>query len=135
MKKFFIVLFVSIATVLSCMASEYNVMMFTMQSGARHYVSLQNLEVTFTEDMLLADSSEGNLQLPLADVSTMQFYTDTASSLAVVGSAETPVTAYSIFGENCGDFDTLDAAVRSLKTGIYLLKHSDGATMKISIKK
>lgn len=136
MKIFKLVLPIIIVGIVSitALAIDNSSLMFTLNTGAKHYIDIQGLEITFTGEKMNAVSANGSLELNLSDISTMQFSTDAAGVDAISRDAQ-PVEVYTIAGIEAGSFENLDTAIAALAAGSYVIRYSDGSTLKIAIRK
>lgn len=135
MKKF---LLMAIALVMSATASAgYGYMLFyTNQSTDPEVIATENLVITIDdENLMISNSKDRPLTLPLSTVSAMEFSAGSYSSVGLVSETDGKVSLYSADGLPVGDFSSLDEAVGSLPAGIYVIRKTNGDTVKIMIGK
>lgn len=133
MKK---ILFSLLALGLSVSASAaYSTMMFQTSGGVRHYIDLSGLSISFADDNLTAANASESISIPLADMASMEF-SETTSGIDSL-SADRNTLAVSVFlpsGTPCGDFSSLEEAKQKLDKGVYVIRYSDGFTLKLAKK-
>lgn len=114
--------------------AEYKSMIFSTATGVSHSLDLTGLEIEFTDGKLLALNSEQTLELPLAQMATMEFSENISSGIddALAGTSE--VSVYNLSGALCAEGASPSAALGNLTPGIYVMKYSDGTTIKILVK-
>ncbi len=110
-------------------------MTFRTSAGESRSISAQGLVMTFDEGVLTASAGAETLQIPTADLVSMEFTEDAPSS--VEGMAADPdgsLDAWRSDGTHAGRFTDLPAAFSSLPAGVYILTDAKGNSMKITLK-
>lgn len=117
-------------------SAAYSTLLFRTTAGAEHSIAVDALQVSFSDGLLTAANQQTSIQLPLAQVASMEFTGNDGSGIADIRAAHSnePVTVYLLSGVKCAEFPSLAAALNQLEAGTFIVKFSDGATLKISKK-
>lgn len=120
-------------TILS--ASAYDYLLFCEKGGAEKTISTTGLTISFSNGSLLATSAaDENLSIPLESLSFMKF-SDTTSAETAATTVVGKVKVYAVDGYFKGTFESVSKALATLESGIYIVKDSQGKTVKISLEK
>lgn len=111
-------------------AADFDYFILRQTDGTVTALSSANLRITFSDGNLVATSSSGSTTLPLTTMEAM-FFSDT--DLAGIKSVSnetgtTGVVIYNMSGVAVAKGDSMDDAVKSLRSGLYIVKK--GSTVK-----
>lgn len=129
MKKILLSLFVAGLSVSA--SAAYRSMMFQTSGGDRHYLDLTGLSISFSDDTMTAVNTSETLTLPLADMASMEFSETSGVETLTEGRESMAVSVFTTSGTSCGSFPSLSEARQSLDKGIYVIRYSDGSTLKL----
>ena len=117
-------------------AGSYSTLKFTSNTGETYSVATNNLEILVNGENLTFSNT--NLLIPLSSLVSMEF-TDYDDSPAAIDSVKFDgngiVTVYNIDGTSVGTFDSYTDALSSLGKGVYVLKDTNGNSLKIRVGK
>lgn len=114
-------------------AFEYPDMAFETVDAGSHYISVENLNISFSNSFLLASNGKETLQLPTDKLKTMQFSSNTSGISIPVKKTEEKVEVFTLSGIKVGHFASLSEAKSTLPNGIYIIKTKDSA-FKLNVK-
>lgn len=139
MKKFSLLfLMVSLMVLPSslAMAGRYSSLKFTSSTGETYTVATNNLEILVNDENLTFSNTD--LTLPLSSLVSMEF-TDNDDSSAEIDEisfdGNSAIAVYDINGTSVGSFDSYAEALSSLGEGVYVVKYTNGNSLKISVGK
>ena len=135
MKKFFILMLLAVMTLTSRAAdAEYQYLVFTMTDGTATAVTAANLNISFSDDNLIATSGDEILAtLPLTSLAKMEFSTEDPTPTGIQSISvdklitDDSVTIYDMNGR-------LIPRNTQLTKGVYIVKTATGKTIKTYIK-
>ena len=135
MKKFFILMLLAVMTLTSRAAdAEYQYLVFTMTDGTATAVTAANLNISFSDDNLIATSGDEILAtLPLTSLAKMEFSTEDPTPTGIQSISvdklitDDSVTIYDMNGR-------LIPRSTQLTKGVYIVKTATGKTIKTYIK-
>ena len=117
-------------------SGRYNSLKFTSVSGETYTLASDNLEIFVEGENLAFNNTE--LTLPLSSLVSMEF-TDTYDSPSaiedIVFDRDGAVKVYDLGGTPTGSFDSFSEALASLPKGIYVIKDSNGYSLKVTVEK
>lgn len=145
-----------IAALLTCFATAqadgYDYLVIKQLDGTKQSIPVSGLTITFTDEQLTAKNSEGTASFNLSTLSSMYFsdteangiseaFANDATTLRVVGRtlqvsapAGSQITIASVGGMLIDRYTAgNDAAITSLRPGIYIVKINDKSS-KIYVK-
>lgn len=112
----------------------YQYLVFTMTDGTATAVTASNLNISFSDDNLIATSGEETLAtLPLASLAKMEFSTEAPTPTGIQNISvdklitDDSVTIYDINGRQM-------PRNTQLTKGVYIVKTATGKTIKTYIK-
>lgn len=111
-------------------------LVFKSASGESYYVETQGLEIYFKDGNVTFNNNE--LSIPTSQLVSMEFSNNTDSGTGVeeiLSNTTESVTVYYIDGVKVGEYSSLAEACQSLKTGVYVVRYSNGQTVKIKLEK
>lgn len=129
MKKVLLVLLM-MTGMLTAHADSYTYLTFEKSDGTLTSVPLSSLSITISGTTLTA----GDQTFALADLTKMYFTTADVTAIDEVNTAVNgEVEVFSMNGVAMGKFTTMQEAMSSLRTGVYIVK-SNGKTVKVAVK-
>lgn len=129
MKKVLLVLLM-MTGMLTAHAESYTHLTFEKSDGTLTSVALSSLSITISGTTLTA----GDQSFALADLTKMYFTTADVTAIDEVNTAVNgEVEVFSMSGIAMGKFTTMQEAMSSLRTGVYIVK-SNGKTIKVAVK-
>ena len=129
MKKVLLVLLM-MTGMLTAHADSYTYLTFEKSDGTLTSVSLSSLSITISGTTLTA----GDQSFALADLTKMYFTTADVTAIDEVKTAvKGEVEVFSMNGVAMGKYTTVQEAMSSLRTGVYIVK-SNGKTVKVAVK-
>lgn len=133
MKK---LLLIAIAIVASVSAYAYDYLCINKTDGYIKAYVVDGLTLTVSGDNLVITNDAGQQATePLAELASMEFSNEATGVNDALADADTAVTLFTIDGVALGEFSSLNAALNSLSNGVYVIKKSNGETVKILISK
>lgn len=115
---------------LTAHAEGYTHLTFEKSDGTLTSVALSSLSITISGTTLTA----GDQSFALADLTKMYFTTADVTAIDEVNTAVSgEVEVFSMSGIAMGKFTTMQEAMSSLRTGVYIVK-SNGKTIKVAVK-
>lgn len=116
--------------VLTAHADSYTYLTFEKSDGTLTSVPLSSLSITISGTTLTA----GDQSFALADLTKMYFTTADVTAIDEVKAAVNgEVEVFSMSGIAMGKYTTVQEAMSSLKTGVYIVKNN-GKTVKVAVK-
>lgn len=117
--------------------AEYSRLVFQTLNGETKSVGLTNLNITFTNDEMIASSDGESVKIALTSLKSMEFSNDQAGieSVTVDGNLEGKITVYTTTGQRLGDYSSVTSARTALPSGIYIFKAENGHTSKMLINR
>lgn len=112
--------------------SIYENLYIVKSDGSETELPASGLELTFSEGIMTAKSSEGTTEFNITDLKGLSFQVSTSATAEI--SLDTPVTVWDTAGVLKGEYSTLKAACDSLSKGIYIVRTQDGNNLKIELK-
>lgn len=99
-------------------------------------MSLDNIEISFSEGNLVINNSDGEKTFVVADLQSMSFSNDEPSAAInqIAAEENSAVTIYGIDGRICGTFSSAADVRAILPAGIYVAKSVNGSTSKIAVR-
>lgn len=129
MKKVLFVLLM-MTGMLTAHADSYTYLTFEKSDGTLTSVPLSSLSITISGTTLTA----GDQTFALADLTKMYFTTADVTAIDEVKTAVNgEVEVFSMNGVAMGKYTTVQKAMSSLRTGVYIVK-SNGKTVKVAVK-
>ncbi|MBP3286629.1 MAG: hypothetical protein J6M15_06800 [Prevotella sp.] len=129
MKKVLLVLLM-MTGMLTAHADSYTYLTFEKSDGTLTSVPLSSLSITISGNTLTA----GDQSFALADLTKMYFTTADVTAIDEVKAAVNgEVEVFSMNGVAMGKYTTVQEAMSSLRTGVYIVK-SNGKTVKVAVK-
>ena len=119
----------------SAFAGKYNSLKFTSSTGETYTVATHNLEILVQGENLTFSNTD--LKLPLSSLVSMEFAWDdnTTKIEELVFDPNCSVMVYNVNGTPVGFFDSYSEALDSIGKGIYVVKDSNGNSLKVNVEK
>lgn len=114
--------------------AEGKSLVFTTSDGVSHSIAAAGLNISFEDGMMNASNGSESLSLSVASLSSMYFGVSSGVAIAPV-SSDSPVSVISPSGLRLGDFRSMDEAKTQLPGGMYIVRTSEGKTVKIVVEK
>lgn len=129
MKKVLLVLLM-MTGMLTAHADSYTYLTFEKSDGTLTSVALSSLSITISGTTLTA----GDQTFALTDLTKMYFTTADVTAIDEVNTAVNgEVEVFSMNGVAMGKYTTVQEAMSSLRTGVYIVKNN-GKTVKVAVK-
>ncbi len=136
MKKKLLTIVSVLAVAASAFADNYPYLTFKKSDGTLVSVSVESLNMTFSDGKLVVSNGTESTSLTLTDLASMYFSTqDDATGIDNIPAdiADGNMEAYSTQGVCYGTFDNVESLKKSLPGGIYIIK-AKGKTYKVAVK-
>ncbi len=117
------------------MAETPLTMILQTEDGAVAEIEAASLVMSVSGDKLVVTNGRNNLDFELSKLTKMYFAGD-ASGINMVTSDlnNEEANVYTVDGLYLGRYDSVASAKSELPRGVYLVKTSDGKTIKISVR-
>ena len=130
MKRLFLGLLLLMASLISAHADDYQFLAFETADGTVRTISIDGLEVTFSDGQLVAVAGNSQTTLILADLTKMFFTNDEANGICEVENIEAAADGlYNLKGQLVATGDR----VPDVPKGVYIVK-KNGKTKKVTLK-
>ncbi len=125
----------AMAVSVSAFADDYGYMTFQKTDGKLVSVSAASLSMTFRDGKLTVTNGTESRTFSLSELSKMYFSSDDATDIDNAPAAvnDSRMEVFSVQGVSLGEFDSVEAARKSLPSGAYIVK-TNGRTFKIAVK-
>ena len=135
MKKIVIIMLIVLAGSTTALSDDYTYPYLVIQSadGSTASISVSSLTLTVADGKLVVTNGEGTQQLTLSDLLKMYFSTSPTAISMSTASQDQSVEVFTMAGVRIGQYDTVDKARTSVRSGIYVMK-SKNRTFKVVIK-
>lgn len=111
---------------LMAMASGESWLTFRLKDNSEISVASQNLNIDYSNGVLLLSSPSVNQTLSINNVKSMRFTTSSAGINEVIGDfASGEIEFYNIGGALVGKFSSIDEAKENLPSGIYIINNGE----------
>ena len=116
--------------------TPYKYLEFKTTENTSIVVETEGLEININEGLLsLSNTSGQKMNIDASTLVSMQF-TDNADGVDKISfDSDVPVNVYKLDGTVVGTFTNVSNAINTLEPGVYILKSTDGQTVKIMIGK
>lgn len=129
MKKYLLILFVSLMASLAVQAGEYGYLVFTSTAGVNTAMKIDNLSLSVNGSQLQVTNVDGSVNFALTDLQSMHFDVsgDFDTALDNVLNADQPLQVFTLTGTSLGTFDNLMTATQQLGKGVYVISNGGNA--------
>ena len=121
--------------VFTTFGGSYQTMQFNTVDGERHYLPLENLEIVYENNVMVATQGANHLEIPLTELASMQFSDEEASVGLLHIDSKNPVEVFTLNGIFKGIFYSADDLNARIPAGIYVARDKNGTSLKIAIRK
>lgn len=132
MKKYFFLLVLAMTAIAT--HAEFNRLVFRTVDGEEQSIGIQELDITFVNDQMIARSEGESVKIALTSLRSMEFSNGDKTGLddlLMVGVSEGKVAVYSVEGYSLGMYDSLSLAYSVLPQGVYVVRDEKGRFSKI----
>lgn len=134
MKKLFLCGAILLASLTAL--ADYNFMEFNYSDGNVKVISAEGLTITVEGNTLEISNTKGeSFNVDASSLTSMQFTNNDPAGVKTIIDGEIPVMVFDLEGRKIGVFESLNSARNALNNGIYVIKNSDGETIKLVIGK
>lgn len=129
------ILMMALSTFVSS-AGRYNALKFTSKAGDIYTVVADNLEIQINGNDISFNNTD--ITIPLNSLVSMEFtdYDDNPAEInSVIPDMEGVVTVYNMNGTMIGSFGSYSEALGSLSHGVFVIKDTNGNSLKVSMIK
>lgn len=135
MKNKVVAIIAALLATVSAYADDYGYFIFQKADGTLVSLASESLSMTFSDGKLVATNGTESCTLPLSELSKMFFSSADATGIdsAKATDGDNSLEVFSLQGVSLGSFVTLDAARKSLPSGVYIVK-TNVRTFKIAVK-
>ena len=114
--------------------AQYESMQFITTEGEEYLIPLSGLEIVFSDNgNMVATQNDRVLEIPVSDLVSMQF-SEKETGIDVLANDEN-MEVFGINGISYGHFNSLEQMRHTLNPGTYVIRKSNSATFKITLKK
>lgn len=111
----------------------YPFFVFIDRNGEQTVVSVEDLQISYSNEYLVAKNAYGITTLSLIDLASMSFCTTSDISACIPDTPNRLLLGSDILYDLTGRC-IVRFSVNGLKTGIYIVRRSNGSTSKIIVK-
>lgn len=134
MKKICLLLAISFAS-LVCNAEDFKSMKFVTNSGSESLISLENLEMSFSDGNLVVKNNSVTTTFALSNLKSMEFSSNIASGVAEISTENNEsLVIYTLQGACLGKYVMEELNNSSLAKGVYVGVKQSGETIKVLVK-
>ena len=136
MKKLLILSLLTIAWMSVNAVTPYKYMEFKTTENTSVVVEAEGLEIKINDGVLsLSNTSGQKMNIDASTLVSMQFTDSSAAIDNITVDSNSKVQAYKLDGTVVGTFTNVSNAINTLEPGVYILKSTEGQTVKILIGK
>ena len=116
--------------------TPYKYLEFKTTENTSIVVEAENLEITVNDGILaLSNASGQKMNIDASTLVSMQFTDSSAAIDNITVDSDSKIQAYKLDGTVGGTFTNVSNAINTLAPGVYILKSTEGQTVKIMIGK
>ena len=116
--------------------TPYKYLEFKTTENTSIVVEAENLEITVNDGILaLSNASGQKMNIDASTLVSMQFTDSSAAIDNITVDSDSKVQVYKLDGTVIGTFNNVSNAINTLAPGVYILKSTEGQTVKIMIGK
>ena len=136
MKKLLLLSLLTIVWMPAKAVTPYKYMEFKTTENTTVVVEAEGLEIEINDGLLsLSNASGQKMNIDASTLVSMQF-TDTSAVIDnITVDSDSKVQVYKLDGTVLGTFKNVSNAINTLAPGVYILKSTEGQTVKIMIGK
>lgn len=113
-------------------SANYYSLKFITDEGNEFLIGLENLAITVEDQNVIADNGEMKLEWNATTLVSMEFSEETAGvDKATLQQVNADATFFNLDGTVAGTFSSLEAAKSALQEGVYVVRLTDGKSLKI----
>lgn len=117
-------------------SADYNFMEFKYVDDTAQIVFAEGLVINIEgENLMITNTAGATLSAKASDLVSMQFTDTDPAGVKKILEGETAVKVYNINGVYMGECSSLKEAKETLPNGVYVVKNSNGETIKMVIGK
>ena len=136
MKKLLLLSLLIIAWMSVKAVSPYKYLEFKTTENTWVVVEAEGLEIKINDGVLsLSNASGQKMNIDASTLVSMQFTDSSAAIDNITVDSDSKVRVYKLDGTVLGTFTNVSNAINTLEPGVYILKSTEGQTVKIMIGK
>ena len=136
MRKLLLLSLLTIAWMSAKAVTPYKYMEFKTTENTSLVVEAEGLEIEINDGVVsLSNASGQKMNIDASTLVSMQFTDNSASISNITVDSDSKVQVYKLDGTVVGIFSNVSNAIYTLSPGIYILKSTEGQTVKIMIEK
>ena len=136
MRKLLLLSLLTIAWMSVNAVTPYKYLEFKTTENASVVVEAEGLEIEINDGVLsLSNTSGQKMNIDASTLVSMQFTDSSAAIDNITVDSDSKVQVYKLDGTVVGTFTNVSNAVNTLAPGVYILKSTEGQTVKIMIGK
>ena len=136
MRKLLLLSLLTIAWVSVKAVTPYKYLEFKTTENTSIVVEAEGLEIEINDGVLsLSNASGQKMNIDASTLVSMQFTDSSAAIDNITVDSDSKVQVYKLDGTVVGTFTNVSNAINTLVPGIYILKSTEGQTVKIMIGK
>ena len=136
MRKLFFLSLLAVVGMSSKAATPYKYLEFKTTENTLLVVEAEGLEIEINDGVLsLSNTSGQKMNIDASTLLSMQFTDGSAAIDNITVDSDSKVQVYKLDGTVVGTFANVSNAIDTLAPGVYILKSTEGQTVKIMIGK
>ncbi|MCH5258057.1 MAG: T9SS type A sorting domain-containing protein [Lachnospiraceae bacterium] len=136
MRKLLLLSFLTIAWMSVKAVTPYKYMEFKTTENTSLVFEAEGLEIEINDGVLsLSNASGQKMNIDVSTLASMQFTDNPATIFNITFDSDSKIQVYKLDGTVVGNFPNISNAIYTLSPGIYILKSTEGQTVKIMIEK
>ena len=136
MKKLLLLSLLTIAWMSVSAVTPYKYLEFKTTENTSLVVEAEGLEIEINDDLLsLSNTSGQKMNIDASTLVSMQFTDSSAAIDNITFDSDSKVQVYKLDGTVLGTFTNVSNAINTLEPGVYILKSTEGQTVKIMFGK
>ena len=136
MKKLFLLSLLTLAWMSVQAVTPYKYMEFKTTENSSLVVETDGLEIEINDGILsLSNTSGQKMNIDASTLISMQFTDSSAAIDNITVDSDSKIQVYNLDGTVMGTFTNVSNAINTLAPGVYILKSTEGQTVKIMIGK
>ena len=136
MRKLLLLSLLTIAWMSAKAVTPYKYMEFKTTENTSFVVEAEGLEIEINDGLLsLSNTSGQKMNIDASTLVSMQFTDSSVAIDNITVDSDSKVQVYKLDGTVVGTFTNISNAIDTLAPGVYILKSTEGQTVKIMIGK